>query len=218
MNLTTEKINGLLGIKESYQASDKLIKILLDKEKREDLFKRFLEIETNMTTDWFHIYFEEEHANKLKYAQDFTPMAVAELVSKLVVPASGTTLEVAAGSGGMLINKWNQDRLAIGLARYKPSLCFYKCEELSDRAMPFLLFNMAIRGMNGTVVHGDAVSREAKQVYFLKNTKDDFLGFSDLNVLPHSEMCAQEFDIRKWVEPEIDHIESPNPWEAEKVE
>ncbi|HCB4343538.1 TPA: SAM-dependent DNA methyltransferase, partial [Listeria monocytogenes] len=39
MTLTTETINSLIGIKESYQASDALMKILFDREKREEIFK-----------------------------------------------------------------------------------------------------------------------------------------------------------------------------------
>ncbi|EAF9444053.1 hypothetical protein A6C02_13585 [Listeria monocytogenes] len=39
MTLTTETINKLIGIKESYQASDALMKILFDREKREEIFK-----------------------------------------------------------------------------------------------------------------------------------------------------------------------------------
>ncbi|POQ10317.1 methylase, partial [Listeria monocytogenes] len=42
MTLTTETINKLIGIKESYQASDALMKILFDREKREEIFKQFL--------------------------------------------------------------------------------------------------------------------------------------------------------------------------------
>lgn len=34
VTLTTETINNLIGIKESYQASDALMKILFDREKR----------------------------------------------------------------------------------------------------------------------------------------------------------------------------------------
>lgn len=64
--IKTDQINHLLGIKESYQASDALTKILFDKVKRENLFKAFLDKDCNLEKDWFHVYFEEEHANKCR--------------------------------------------------------------------------------------------------------------------------------------------------------
>lgn len=206
--IKTDQINHLLGIKESYQASDALTKILFDKEKREKLFNAFLEIDWRLDKDWFHVYFEEEHANKLKYAQDFTPDSVSLLLSKLIGNNSGMRMDVASGTGSLVIRKWYEDRLSHSPFEYKPSMYLYHCEELSDRAMPFLLFNLVIRGMNAIVIHGDALSREAKQVYFIQNDNDDFMGFSSLNVMPHSPIVERELDIRKWIEPVIDHIET----------
>lgn len=207
MKLTTEKINSLLGIKESYKASDALMAILFDKQKREATFKAFLEIEWRLDCDWFHAYFEEEHANKKKFAQDFTPDSISKLLSAIVGPSS-TNLDVAAGTGSLMIQKWHRDRVSMSPFDYKPSMFLYQCEELSDRALPFLLFNLMIRGMNATVVHGDALTREAKQVYFIQNDLNDHMTFSSLNVMPHSKNVEKEFDIRKWIEEPNEHIES----------
>lgn len=91
---------------------------------------------------------------------------------------------------------------------YYPSMYFYKCEELSDLTIPFLLFNLMIRGMNAVVIHGDALERTAKQVYFIQNTFDDHMKYSDLNVMPHNDLVAKEFDIRKWLEEPVNHIEN----------
>ena len=110
----------------------------------------------------------------------------------------------------MIIQKWRADRLSIGFFEYKPSMTFYDLEELSDRTIPFLLFNLAIRGMNATVVHGDSLDRKIKQIYFLQNSKDDSLAFSDVNVMPHSDVVTREFQVREWLEEAIDHIESPS--------
>ncbi|HAK1465546.1 TPA: SAM-dependent DNA methyltransferase, partial [Listeria monocytogenes] len=55
MTLTTETINNLIGIKESYQASDALMKILFDREKREEIFKQFLQHDTHLEKEWFHV-------------------------------------------------------------------------------------------------------------------------------------------------------------------
>lgn len=208
MTLTTELINEMLGIKESYKASDALMAILFNKQQREKLFRSFLEIDWQLDRDWFHAYFEEEHANKKKYAQDFTPDSISKLLSG-IAGAAASNMDVAAGTGSLMIQKWNQDRMSRSPFEYRPSMFFYQCEELSDRAMPFLLFNLSIRGMNAIVIHGDSLSREAKQVYFLQNDNDDHMAFSSLNVMPHNRIVEQEFDIRKWIDKPINHIESP---------
>ena len=206
--LTNAKIDELFGIKESYQAPDVLMKVLFDKEKREDLFKKFLDHEVNLDNDWFHIYFEEEHSNKNKLNQDFTPMQVASVMSQLAGNGPGRNLDIAAGSGGITIKKWVDDKMAIGFFDYRPSLCFYHCEELSDRALPFLLFNLAIRGMNAAVLHGDTLTREFKQIYFLQNDEDGYTTFSNINIMPHSDACKNYFNDYKWLEDPIRHVES----------
>lgn len=208
MKLTTEKINELLGVDDAYKAPSALMNVLLDREKREKMFDSFLEIEKDLTFDWFHEYFQDEHADRKVKKQDFTPNSIGEIIARIVGPGNGQTYEVATGTGGMIIQKWRADRNAIGFFIYKPSMTFYELEELSDRAIPFLLFNLAIRGMNATVVHGDSLDRKIKQIYFLQNSKDDSLAFSDVNVMPHSEIVTREFNVREWIEEPIDHIES----------
>lgn len=179
--LSTDKINELLQINESYKAPAKLMRILFDRELREGLFTRFLEEEHNLKYDWFHTYFQEEHAQRRVHKQDFTPDSVSTLLSKLTGVGNpiGTRIDVAAGSGGITIQKWQEDRMQISPFLYKPSMFFYRCEELSDRAVPFLLFNLLIRGMNAVVAHGDSLTREFKQVYFVHNSADDMMAYSE---------------------------------------
>lgn len=155
--LTTEKINQLLGITESYKAPQAMLNYMLDDKKREELFRRFLREETDLTYEWFHNYFEEEHADRKKKKQDFTPDAVSKLCAMLI-DDSDDYFEAAAGTGGMLIQAWNIDK-----ERY------FIVEELSDRSIPFLLFNMAIRGINGVIRQGDSLKQEFKIEYKLVN-------------------------------------------------
>ncbi|HHH4995166.1 TPA: hypothetical protein ACP0QF_001109 [Streptococcus pyogenes] len=82
--LTTNQIHKLLGVEEVYKAPDTLMKIILDKEKREDLFRQFLKYETDVSYDWFMQYFEEEQADRKNKKQDFTPKSVSTLLSKII--------------------------------------------------------------------------------------------------------------------------------------
>lgn len=209
--INADQINTILGIDESYKAPTAIMKLLFDKEKRKEAFRSFLEIEHDLSKDAFHAYFEEQQANKRKYAQDFTPDSISNLLTK-IVPSNGKTLDVATGSGALIIAKWHADRMECGIADYKPSKFLYHCEELSDNALPFLLFNLMIRGMNATVVHGDSITRKVKQVYLIANENDDFMDFSTLNVFPHSKDVEEFFGVAEWLEEEKTRIELKEAW------
>ena len=211
MSLTFEGINQILGVDDSYKAPNKLMELLFDKQDREKMFMEFLEHEKDMSFDWFHVYFQEEHAQRKTKKQDFTPSSISKILSRIIdVEANkktGTRLDVAAGTGGLTISRWNDDRLNHTPFEYKPSMYLYQCEELSDRALPFLLFNLMIRGMNAVVIHGDALHGEVYQVYFIQNSNDDYMRFSSLNIMPQNELVEKEFDIRKWLEEPVSYIE-----------
>jgi len=195
------KFNELLGVRDNYEAPSKLMAILYDKERRELLFREFLEaFNYDVSYDWFHEYFQSEHADRRVKKQDFTPQSVANLLAHLVGDHNnGLHYEPCAGTGGMTIAAWNRDRYQHSPFDYRPSWYVYHCEELSDRAIPFLLFNLIIRGMNAVVVHGDVLSRKSYGAFFVQNDKDDHLQFSSLNVLPYSEQVARHLAV-EWAE------------------
>lgn len=210
MNVT-KTINELLEINDSYQAPDRLLEILYDKERREALFMRFLDaFNYDVNYDWFHEYFQEEHADRKVKKQDFTPQCINDLLTRLVGDDyNGLHYEPCAGTGGMTIAAWNRDRMKHSPFDYLPSWYVYHCEELSDRTVPFLLFNLLIRGMNAVVVHCDVLSRKAYGAFFIQNDADNHLGFSSLNVLPYTEQVEKELAI-KFVEERYNPlVESP---------
>ncbi|WP_300562740.1 N-6 DNA methylase [Companilactobacillus sp.] len=157
--LTNEKIDELLGVGESFEASYKLMDILKDDTARNSTFQKFLQIENDLTFDWFTDYFQEEHSNRKNMKQDFTPDGVVQLANA-VLPNAKVNADICAGTGGLTIKRYSQN----------PNATFY-CEEFSDRAIPFLLFNLAIRNVDAYVFHGDSLSRDAKAVYKLKKGK-----------------------------------------------
>lgn len=80
---------------------------------------------------------------------------------------------------------------------YDPRNYWYQVEEMSDRAIPFLLFNMAVRGMNGVAIQCDSLERTAKNAYFIRNDTDDWLEFSEVIPIPHKDIFEKELNI-KW--------------------
>lgn len=154
--LSTEQINKLIGVEESFHASYKLMEMLKDEHERNVLFEQFLQLETDFSYDWFLYYYQSEHSDRKGKGQDFTPDAVAEITNK-ILGQGNSSLDICAGVGGLTIK------------RYADNPCQeFICEEFSDRAIPFLLFNLSIRNVKGIVRHGDSLSREFKAIYRLK--------------------------------------------------
>ena len=177
-------INNILGITESYKAPERMWEIIKsDHIDRDVIFFRFLEaFRYDVSEDWFHSWFQEDHADRSNKKQDFTPMAVARILAEITdLPFKGSfekRYDVCSGTGGLTIAKWQKDIINKGFLNYRPSQFLYICEELSDRSLPFLLFNFLIRGMNGIIYHGDVLEKNYKAIYVIVNEKDDALGFS----------------------------------------
>lgn len=202
-------INAVLKISDSYQAPAKIMEILYDRTRREALFKEMLPgFDYDVSFDWFHNYFQDEHADRKNKKQDFTPKGVADLTARLAGIGQGTTYDCAAGTGGMTIRKWDLDRRQHSPFDYRPSNYLYVCEELSERAIPFLLFNLILRGMNAIIVHCDALARKAYGAFFIQNDGDDHMRFSSLNVLLYSEDVAKFLMLDFIEEKYAAHIES----------
>lgn len=189
-------INDILGINESYKATDRMWEIIYDKSLREKIMKQLLRMfEYDVSYDWFRDYFEKEQAERKTKKQDFTPQCLTELLSQ-IVGNSKVNYDSCCGTGGITITKWYQDMLSKTVFDYQPSDYMYFCEELSDRAIPFLLFNLAIRGMNAIVIQCDVLSRQSKGVWFVYNEKNDYLSFSTINLMPYTEAVEKEFRIK----------------------
>lgn len=150
-----QTINSILKITESYQLPEKLLSVLLDDPSK--MFEKFLSLGESLEHDWFTEYFEEEHANKLKMAQDFTPQEVCDLLAHVIGRAESIA-DVCAGTGGLTIGMW----------RKNPDAKFV-CYEYSSRAIPLLLFNLAIRNIEAWVCRCDLLTGE--EFEYFKVTK-----------------------------------------------
>lgn len=164
-------INDLLGVKESYEMPTKLMAALESKKRREELFDKFLENETDLTYDWFTNYFQEEHSDRGKLKQDFTPDEITTIVSE-IGGHPDTVTDICTGTGGLTIKEWANNKNA-----------YFHCEEVSSRTVPILLFNLAIRGINGEVVHGDSLEGKVECIYKLTNNGK----YSDIEKIEHYE-------------------------------
>lgn len=203
--------------------------IVLDKERREQFYRGCVKVDPQcVEEDTFRQYFEEFAAERKSNQQDFTPQSITKLMAKLTdnndkYSTGWTAYDCAAGTGAMILSKWKKERDKYFPWDYRPHNYLYFCQELSDITIPYLIHNLALRGMNAIVVHGDTLERTANQIYFIQNAKDDPLQFSSVNVMPHTDQIKDFFDISKWTQDQIDHIEDElgsvvwNPLLGEKV-
>ena len=169
--LSNTLINDLLEVKESYEMPTKLMAALESKKRREELFDKFLENETDLTYDWFTNYFQEEHSDRGKLKQDFTLDEITTIVSE-IGGHPDTVTDICTGTGGLTIKEWANNKNA-----------YFHCEEVSSRTVPILLFNLAIRGINSEVVHGDSLEGKVECIYKLTNNGK----YSDIEKIEHYE-------------------------------
>ena len=137
--ITNKIINNLLEIKESYELPDKLMTLLLDNNSMTMLFDKFMEYDIDLTKDLFRDYFQEQHADRKGLKQDYTPDAICKIISKLQ-NEKDTILDVCSGTGALSLFSYNENNeLSI------------TCEEISQRSLSTLIFNLAIRNIHGYV-------------------------------------------------------------------
>lgn len=148
-------INRIMGISESYELPYKIMQIILNEDEMKKILDKFMELGEDLESDWFTEYFEEQHANKTKMAQDFTPKEICDLAA-YILGEHEIVADICAGTGGLTIGVWNR----------KPSTRFI-CYEYSKRAVPILLLNMAIRNICAWVVRADLLTGEIFETYYV---------------------------------------------------
>ena len=64
-------------------------------------------------------------------------------------------VDLCAGSGALTIQNWNT----------ASSKAEYTCVEMDKNVIPYLLFNLAVRNIEATVIHGDALLGRVYDTY-----------------------------------------------------
>ena len=146
-------LERLLGVKESYQLPDTLMSALLDNERRESLLGEVASSIEGDKTDPLRDYFQDHHSNREAMMQDYTPDCLCELMSRLA-PDAPRMLDLCSGTG------------ALTIFTAKPG-AEVRCEELSERVLPVLLMNLALRNVGGIVVRRDVCADVAFGAYRL---------------------------------------------------
>lgn len=176
--ITNKDINELIGIKESFELPDKLMKILLNEEEKNKLLNKFLEYDIDLKYDFLRDYFQEQHSNRNDLKQDYTPDCICEILSKLKKD-NNKFLDVCSGTGALTISNLYNNNKKI----------YVQCEELSSRSIPVLLLNLIIRNIDGVVVQKDVLNNDIKNIYKLESSNK----FSNIKII--NEIQEEKFDL-----------------------
>lgn len=120
--------------------------------------EKFLElVNGDLETDYLQKIWQFYMADRKDKKQDFTPKSLAKLVAELTKNRDENWVyDMCSGSGALTIQKWCSNK----------NLKFV-CEELDENLIPFLLFNLKIRNIEGYVINGNVLTGERKTVYKL---------------------------------------------------
>lgn len=122
-----------------------------------NVYDKYLEEFPDLSVDTLKSFFETYFSDRNFLNQDFTPDDIALLMAELVGGPQEEVLDECAGIGTLLIPQWKKNQDVTVYAR-----------ELSAVAIPFLLFNLALRNMQGIVIRGDTLSYETFSAYLLQ--------------------------------------------------
>lgn len=119
---------------------------------------KYLELINNdLETDYLQKIWQFYMADRKDKKQDFTPKSLGKLISELTKSTvEEWVYDMCSGSGALTIQKWCSNK----------NLKFV-CEELDENLIPFLLFNLKIRNIEGYVINGNVLTKERKTVYKL---------------------------------------------------
>lgn len=172
----------IFGIRDINSLPSRINEILFgDIEQRDAVFRALLDSNHyDVSHDWFQGLYEAELSEGKRKGQHFTPQSIYALIPELVGSSGKTVHEPTAGTGGLIIGdwwNWCKNRYPWEAA---PSNRRYCCWELSDRSVPILLLNLAVRGIMAEVFHGDVLENRIIQKYIVINRSNNFVGFSDV--------------------------------------
>ena len=170
MELTelTTKFTEMLKIEKVEEAPQKLLQVLFSY--KNEFFDEWISNFPDLSTDNLQPIFQYYMADRKEKMQDYTPKSLAKALCCIVgVQRGGKIYDMCAGSGALTIQAWNIN-----------NDCTFICQELDERVIPFLLFNLAIRNINGTVIHGNVLEDEQYKAYSL--TKGE--KYSEIKEIP----------------------------------
>lgn len=142
----------IFGVKSSDDLGAALMDCVLSG--KVEQYAAFADLVGDLGIDWLQKIYQHDQADREGKKQDFTPASLADFVGRLCGPAD-VVVDLCAGSGALAIQKWRQGNS--GFVLY----------EIDGNVIPWLLFNLAVRNIAASVIHGDVLQDEITKIYAL---------------------------------------------------
>lgn len=128
---------------------DNLGSALLENISNTDKLKAFCDlVDGDLSIDWMQMIYQYYLADRKEKKQDYTPKSLARFMGMLA--GDGETItDMCAGSGALIIQKWNQNHDME-----------FRAIEIDSNVIPFLLFNMVLRNIRCDIYQMDALTDE----------------------------------------------------------
>ena len=139
----TDRTLGLFGITDPEQLGAAVLDACRDPAKLRSF--RGL-VGGDLSVDWMQKIYQYYLADRKEKKQDYTPSSVAQFMGMLT-GSSDRIVDMCAGSGALIIQKWTQ----------APDARFTAIE-FDENVVPFLLFNMVLRNIRCRIYHRDALT------------------------------------------------------------
>ncbi|MCL2252783.1 MAG: SAM-dependent methyltransferase [Treponema sp.] len=140
-----------------------------------EAFEKYLPLCPDFETDYLQKIWQFYEADRNEKKQDYTPACLGELLSALLGDAEGIIYDCCAGSGALTIQRWLNNKNSK-----------FICEELDERVIPFLLFNLAVRNIEGFVIHGNALEQKRFKLFELQKGEK----YSSIKEIDRCEISA----------------------------
>ena len=152
-----------------------ILQILMS-EKKNDILSSYVDLVSgDLQTDNLQKIFQYYYADRKEKCQDYTPKSIAKLCAVATETSGNVVYDLCAGSGALIIQKWAQN----------PNKTFI-CEEMDERVIPILLFNMTVRNMSGYVINRNALTLETVKCFRL-TSGERFSDISEVDDVPYIE-------------------------------
>lgn len=146
-------------------------------------FEKYKDLCPDLSVDWLQRVYQFYHADREEKKQDYTPVSLAKLVARLsYIPNEKVVYDCCAGSGALTIQKWS----------INPELKFV-CEELDEKVLSILLFNICIRNIEATVINKNILTGEIFCSY--KTTKGPIYASVQRSMFPDTGLMKADVSI-----------------------
>lgn len=170
------KIFDLLDVTETSEIGNALLDVVL--KPNFYIFDEYKKLDDG-SKDWLQSLWQYYEADRTEKKQDYTPKSLCKLVSALAGNCE-TVYDCCGGSG------------ALAVQMLKDSKAKFVCvEELDEKVIPFLLFNLCLHNVNGYVLNGDVLTREFSKIYKLSSGEK----YSRVDELSNKEKIDLRCDV-----------------------